>query len=89
MPSTDYSDVSTVQLSALLMRNHDPYYGFSFCDRLVNMSKVSGIPNALTCFVSFNKIIWLEAWDFDSLIPKRVLYVNLGTTRLRSRPRNR
>jgi len=53
------------------------------------MSEVSGIPNSLTCFVSFKKIIWLEAWDFDSLIPKRVLYVNLGTTRLRSRPRNR
>jgi len=71
------------------MRDHDPYYGFSFCDKLVSMSEVSGIPNSLTCFVSFKKIIWLEAWDFDSLIPKRVLYVNLGTTRLRSRPRNR
>ena len=53
------------------------------------MLEVSGIPNSLTCFVSFKKIIWLEAWDFDSLISKRVLYVNLGTTRLRSRPRNR
>jgi hypothetical protein len=40
-------------------------------------------------FVSFKESIWLKAWDFDSPIPKRVLYVNLGTTRLRSRPRNR
>jgi len=54
MPGTDYSDVNTVQLPALLKRDHDPYYGFSFYDRLVNMSEVSGIPNSLTCFVSFN-----------------------------------
>jgi hypothetical protein len=40
-------------------------------------------------FVSFKKSIRLEAWGFDSLIPKRVLYVNLGTTRLRGGPRNR
>ena len=39
--------------------------------------------------MSFKKSIWLEAWGFDSLIPKRVLYMNLGTTRLRGRPRNR
>jgi hypothetical protein len=25
----------------------------------------------------------------ENIIPKRVLYMNLGTTRLRSRPRNR
>ena len=61
MPSTDYSDVSTVRLSALLMRDHDPYYGFSFYDRLVSMSEVSGIPNSVTCFVSFKKSIWLDA----------------------------
>ena len=68
MPSADYLDVSTAQLPALLKRDQDPYSGFSFYDRFVNMSEVSGILNSLTCFVSFKKSIWLQALGFDSLI---------------------
>jgi hypothetical protein len=52
-----YSDISTVQLLALLKRDHDPYCGSFFCDRLINVSEVTGIPNSLTCFVSFKKSI--------------------------------
>ena len=68
MPSTGCTEQSTVQLPAMLKRDNDPYYGFSFYDRPINVSEVSGIPNSVTCFVSFKKNLWLEACGFDSLI---------------------
>jgi hypothetical protein len=41
--------------------------------------------------ISLNRLRWfghVQTME-ENIIPKRVLYMNLGTTRLRGRPRNR
>jgi len=45
----------------------------------------------ITNTISLNRLCWfghVQAME-ENRIPKRVLYMNLGTTRLRGRPRNR
>ena len=41
--------------------------------------------------ISLNRLRWFDHVQRmeENRIPKRVLYMNLGTTRLRGRPRNR
>jgi hypothetical protein len=63
--------------------------GEGWLEKVHNREEWKKLQRTARNFMSFKKSIWLEALGFDSLIPKRVLYMNVGTTRLRGRPRNR
>ena len=52
---------------------------------------MQGLKPTITETVRLNRFIWfghVQRME-ESRIPKRVLYINLGTTRLRGTPRNR
>jgi len=64
-----------------------PIYGSLGVKRLIFIYYVAEFPET----VRLNRLRWFGHVQRleKNIIPKRVLYMNLGSTRLRSRPRNR
>jgi hypothetical protein len=70
-----------------LQRDSKPRSQQSRCPRTYNAYHIPSPfqPFYLMVLIAFDHVQRME----ENRIPKRLLYVNLGTTRLRGRPRNR